>query len=165
MNEDELKVRISAYLEAHNSMSLSTVQSGQPHAAAVFYVNIAFDLYFISSPFSRHGEALAENSGASATVNEDYRHWGDIKGLQLAGDVLRLGRLSESPDLARAFSEKFPDVAHFFKDPADLPDTAAAKVDKVMFYRFRPTSIYYIDNSLGFGHRQELKPGFTEESK
>ena len=164
MAADELGNRILAYLEAHNTLSLSTVLDGQPHSAAVFYVNQAFDLYFISSPSSRHGEGLAENCQASATINEDYDNWADIKGLQLSGDVIQFGQLSECVNIAESFTRKFPDVSHFFKDPAEMPDAVATKVAKVMFYRFRPSSIYYIDNSLGFGHREELDLAINEDS-
>jgi uncharacterized protein YhbP (UPF0306 family) len=164
MATDELRNKVLAYLKAHNALSLSTVLGGQPHSAAVFYVNQAFDLFFLSSPSSRHGEGLAENRQASATINEDYENWAEIKGLQLEGDVIQFGHLSECPDIAESFCKKFPDVSHFFKDPADMPDAVASKVAKVLFYRFRPRSIHYIDNSLGFGHREKLELEFIEDS-
>ncbi len=159
MAAGNLENRVIRYLEAHNTMSLATVGMEQPHAAAVFYINRKLDLFFISSPASRHGENLATNTWVSATINEDYRNWSDIKGLQLEGDVEQLGRLSEHEDIGAAYVKKFPDVGDFFKDPGELPDLIAGKVANVRFYKFQPSRIYYIDNSRGFGHREELVPG------
>lgn len=168
MAASRLEYRIISYLEAHNTMSLATVGMEQPHAAAVFYINRKLDLTFISSPASRHGENLATNTQVSATINEDYGDWNAIKGLQLEGDVQQLGRLSEHEDIGAAYVKKFPDVGDFFKDPDELPDLIAGKVAKVRFYKFQPSRIFYIDNSRGFGHREELVPdevGTAEESK
>lgn len=156
MEKNILEGRIKSYLEGHNAMSLSTLHQGQAHAASVFYVNTGFDLYFISSPSSRHGEDLASNARAAATINEDYRNWADIKGLQLSGKVSQLGRLADHSEIAAAFTQKFPDVGRFFRKPDEMSDAMTSKVAKVLCYRFRPSHIFYIDNSLGFGHREEL---------
>jgi uncharacterized protein YhbP (UPF0306 family) len=137
-------------------MSISTLHNGQAHAASVFYVNVGFDLYFISSPSSRHGEDLAINPRAAVTINEDYNNWLDIKGLQLSGKVRQVGRIADHAEIADAFTHKFPDVGGFFGKPDDMPESIADKVAKVLFYRFRPSSIFYIDNSQGFGHKEEL---------
>jgi len=85
----ELRNKVVSYLQGHNAMSLATAHDGQAHAATVFYVNDHLDLYFISSPSSRHGQHLAANNHIAATVNEDYRNWNDIKGLQLVCALLR----------------------------------------------------------------------------
>ena len=148
-------------------MSLATMHNNRPHAATVFYVNRQFDLYFISNPGSRHGQDLAVNQRVCATINEDYRKWQDIKGLQLEGQGTPLGPLSEYPEIAAAFSGKFPDVSVFFKNPGTLAGAVTDKVTRVYFYRFHPVKISYIDNSLGFGHRQDFQPvysGNNEES-
>ena len=151
-----LEDRIKSYLEGHNVMSLSTVCNGQPHAAAVFYTNKSFDIYFVSSPSSHHGENIARNARVSATINEDYESWRDIKGLQLQGKVRQLGPVADYEEIAAAFIAKFPDVSGFFKEPREQPGHVKNKVAKVQFYVFQPLSIFYIDNSLGFGHRELL---------
>jgi uncharacterized protein YhbP (UPF0306 family) len=155
----ELEEVILEYLTEHNAMSLATASNGSPHAASVFYVNDGFDLYFMSSPHSRHGENFANNDRVSATINEDYCRWADIKGLQLEGKVETVGGLLGKEKIATAFIGKFPDVRGFFKNPGDMADSIADKVKKVKFYRFRSAKIYYIDNSLGFGHRDAIEFG------
>ncbi len=156
MEKNILEGRIKSYLEGHNAMSIATLRNGQVHAASVFYLNVGFDLYFISSPSSQHGEDLAINPRAAATINEDYNDWADIKGLQLSGKVSQLGRLADHAKIADAFTQKFPDVGRFFGTTDEMSEVVASKVAKVRCYRFRPLSIFYIDNSLGFGHRDEL---------
>jgi uncharacterized protein YhbP (UPF0306 family) len=154
---NELQQKVIDFLRGHNAMSLATTRDGRPHAATVFYANNQFDLYFLSSPSSRHGQHLATNNRVAATVNEDYDNWKDIKGLQIEGHVEQLGPLSENKKIVDAFVAKFPDTSRFFQDPDEMPDPVAAKVAKVQCYCLRPSRIFYIDNSLGFGNREELR--------
>ncbi len=60
----DLKSRLQAFLAQHNTMTLATVDAaGAPHAAAVFYAaDDALNLYFLSSPNSRH----SQQSGSAA---------------------------------------------------------------------------------------------------
>ena len=157
MEKDELTSTIGRYLKSHNAMSLATAHENQPHAASVFYISQGLELYFLSSPSSQHGQDLTVNNRASATINEDYSRWDEIKGLQLEGHVVQLGSVAENTEIASAFTTKFSDVSDFFRTPDELPNAVADKVAKVKFFRFRPSKISYIDNSLGFGHREELQ--------
>ena len=159
MERKELEEIILEYLTEHNAMSLATASDGKPHAASVFYVNDGFDLYFMSSPSSRHGKNFTNNDCVSATINEDYCKWADIKGLQLEGKVEMVGRLRDNGEVATAVINKFPDVRGFFNNSSDMVESIAARVAKVRFYKFRPAKIRYIDNSLGFGHREEIEFG------
>ncbi len=156
MEEAALKKRILQYLASHHTLSLATVHDGEPHSATVFYVNIGFKLYFLSSPASRHGINLSRLVQVSATINEDYATWRLIKGIQLEGTVTKMGGLWENGHLAIAFTKKFPDVAEFFSSPRQLGEKIMAKVKGVEFYELSPTRLFYIDNELGFGHREEL---------
>ena len=88
MEREALKKTIIAYMEIHNTLSLATEKDGAPHAATVFYVNTGFEIYFLSSPSTRHGEHLAHNPRVSATIDEDYSNWLLIKGIQLEGGGL-----------------------------------------------------------------------------
>jgi len=156
MEEKELKETILEYVETHNSMSLATEGDGLPHAATLFYVNIGFQLYFVSSPSSRHGENIARNESVSATISEDYSGWSDIKGIQMEGRVEKVGGIMENGRIVKAYVKKFPDVADFFLSPKKLGQAIANKVAKVRFYKFVPGKIRFINNALDFGHREEL---------
>ena len=156
MEEKELKRLILQYLENHNTVSLATEKGGLPHAATVFYVNIGFDLYFLSSPTSRHAQNFFHNHNVSATINEDYSNWLLIKGIQLEGRVESFGGILKNRGTAKTYVEKFPDVADFIFSPKKLGQALAKKVAKVEFYKLMPSKIYFINNELGFGHRDEL---------
>ena len=156
MGSDKLKKRILDYLKDHNTVSLATEKDGIPHAATVFYASIGFKLYFLSSPTSRHGENLSLNPKASATINEDYSDWLLIKGIQMEGRVECVGGIVENGRIAKAYVKKFPAVADFLFSPRKLGRAIADKVAKVRFYRLTPSKIYFIDNEIGFGQREEL---------
>lgn len=156
MEEKELKETILEYLEGHNTISLATERDGVPHAASLFYVNMGLKLYFVSSPSSRHGENFSNNPRVSATINEDYSQWVNIKGIQLEGRVESVGGILENVQITRAYIKKYPGVADFFKSPKKLGQAVAKRVAKVRFYCLVPTRIYFINNEIGFGHRDEL---------
>lgn len=149
-------------MKNHNTASLATQKDGIPHAATVFYINMGFDLYFISSPSSRHGENLSLNPRVSATINEDYFNWLTIKGIQLEGMVENMGGILKNLPIARAYVKKFPDVTDFILSPERLGQAIAQKVAKVKFHKLKPTRILFINNELGFGHRDELIFSRTE---
>ncbi len=156
MEKNKLKKTILEYLKSHHTVSLATERNGVPHAATVFYVSIGYQLYFLSSPASRHGENLSDNPKVSATINEDYSKWQLIKGIQLKGRVESVGGILENGRIAKAFVKKFPDVTDFLISPRKLGQAIAQKVAKVKFYKLIPARIYFIDNAQGFGRRDEL---------
>ena len=156
MEKEVLKKAILDYLQHHHTVSLATEKEGVPHAATVFYVSIGFDLYFLSSPTSRHGENLSRNPRVSATINEDYDQWQMIKGLQLEGRVENVGGILDNGRIARAFVQKYPDVTDFLFSPRKLGKAIAQKVAGVRFYRLKPSRILFINNAIDFGKRAEL---------
>lgn len=140
-----------AYLRAHNVMTIATHGTEGVWAAAVFYVNENFDLYFLSAPTSRHSLNLAANPRAAATIQQDYDDWRAIKGIQMEGGVTRLEGLEQAHALLR-YGKKFPIVANI----AHAPDAIARAFRRVAWYRFTPTRVYFVDNAQGFGHRDEI---------
>jgi uncharacterized protein YhbP (UPF0306 family) len=157
MEKAELKNIILGYLESHHTLSLATVgDGGLPHAASLFYVNRELNVFFVSSPASRHGLNLTQNAQVSATIAEDYDCWRLIKGIQMEGSVKTVGGIWENGRLALSFVKKFPDVADFFSAPQKLGEKILSKVEGVRFYELTPSRIHFIDNERGFGQREEL---------
>ena len=76
----ELRELALTYLHQHQVMTLATVGDEGPWAAAVFYVNEKFSLYFLSAGHTRHSQNIVEDSRVAATIQEDYRDWPSIKG-------------------------------------------------------------------------------------
>ncbi len=156
MEKIELEKAIFQYMESHHTVSLATEKDGVPHAATVFYVNIGFNLYFFSSSTSRHGENFSQNPKVSATINEDYSDWLSIKGIQMEGLVENIGGILKNGRVSKAYVKKFPGVADFLFSPQKLGEAIARKVAGVKYYKLKPSRIYFLNNELGFGHREEL---------
>ena len=136
-----------AYLAAHNVLTLATNGPLGLWAAAVFYVNADFDLYFLSAGHTRHAQNCAAQPQVAATVQEDYRDWPSIKGIQLEGLVTLLTDAERAAAIA-VYQAKYPFVAH---DPL-----LSLAVERVNWYRLTPQRLYWIDNSQGFGHRAQI---------
>jgi uncharacterized protein YhbP (UPF0306 family) len=151
---DELKQQIIDYMETHNTMTLGTCRDNVPWAATVFYAGDGLRLYFFSSPDSRHCQNLAANPHVAVTIQEDYRDWRKIKGIQLEGTVTEVNSLIEKGKAMAVYARKYPEIIKLFTDPASGIFYQAFL--KVKFYCVVPQRIFYIDNEQGFGKRQEL---------
>ena len=117
----------------------------------MFYASDGCSLIFLSSPASRHCLNLAQDARCAATIQEDYRDWTQIKGIQLEGRVSQLA--GEEERLAQQlYGEKFPIVRAL----ASLPPAIAKALEQVRWFRLVTEHIYFIDNSKGFGHRDEI---------
>ena len=138
------------YLASHHVMTLATNGSGGPWAAAVFYINDGFTLNFLSSPHSRHGVDLAANPRCAAAIHEDYPDWPDIKGIQLEGAVRRLSGADRVAAIAR-YAKKFPVVR-----PDRAPELIRSALARIAWFELAPDRCFLIDNSEGFGHRDEI---------
>jgi hypothetical protein len=146
--DDQLKAQVLAYLQAHQVMVLATHGEEGVWATAVFYVSDGFDCYFLSAAHTRHAQNLAVTGWASAAIQEDYNDWQAIQGIQMEGDVVLLAG-QEREWAMQLYWQKFP----FLAQP--VPEIAKA-LAKVGWYRLRPLRLYFIDNTKGLGHREEL---------
>jgi hypothetical protein len=152
---NQLRRDILGYLASHNVMTIASCDRNVPWAAAVFYASDEFDLYFFSNPKSRHGANMAANSIVSAAIHEDYSDWRAIRGIQLEGRAERLRSLKLQARFWEVYLGKFPFVKQFFQT-GSVGDILKTKLTGVRLYRIVPRTVYYIDNSLGFGHREIL---------
>jgi len=150
----ELKQQILEYMESHNTMTLATCRDDVPWAATVFYASDDLRLYFFSAPDSRHCQNLAANGRVAVTIQEDYRDWRKIKGIQLEGRVAAVDSLVEKGKAMAAYARKYPDVMKIFANPASGALYQAFL--KVRFYCVAPEKVFFIDNEQGFGKRREL---------
>lgn len=142
---------VAEYLTGHHVMTLATQGAEGPWAAAVFYASDGCSLIFLSSPRSRHCRNLALDARCAATIQEDYRDWARIKGIQLEGRVRELDGEEESR--ARClYGEKFPIVGPL----ANLPPPIVEALARVRWFRLVPERFHFLDNSKGFGHRDEI---------
>ena len=146
-----LREQVLSYLRKHHVMTLASHGNQGVWAAAVFYANDGFGIYFLSSPTSRHCRNLAGHPRVSAAIHEDYTDWREIKGVQLEGIASVLAGEAEEK-ARRLYGAKFPIVGKLEQAPASIIEAMA----KVRWYKLVPERLYFIDNSAGFGHRDEI---------
>jgi uncharacterized protein len=137
-----------AYLASHQVMTLATTGPQGLWAAAVFYVNDGFDLIFLSAGHTRHVQNITAVPHIAATIQEDYLDWEQIQGIQLEGEVALLTDVSRETAVAR-YQKKYPFLAQ-----ADAKMQTA--LSKVNWYVLKPERLYFIDNRMGLGHRDEI---------
>jgi uncharacterized protein YhbP (UPF0306 family) len=120
----------------------------------VFYASKGSSLIFLSSPNTRHCRNLAQDPRCAATIQEDYSDWPQIQGIQLAGRVRPLEGEEES-QARHLYGEKFAMVGPRAMLPAPIVEALA----RVSWFRLVPERLYFVDNSKGFGHREEILLG------
>jgi uncharacterized protein YhbP (UPF0306 family) len=146
-----LPPQVAIYLAEHHVMTLATHGAEGPWASAVFYANDGASLIFLSAPGTRHCRNLAQDARCAATIQEDSGDWKQIKGIQLEGRVVEL-QGDEEKRAQQLYGEKFPVVGAV----ANVPPAIVKALAKVHWFRLVPAHLYFIDNSKGFGHRDEI---------
>lgn len=153
---DERRSPALRYLETHNTLTLATIGPDGPWAAALFYVNDGFSLYWLSDPRARHSRNIARNPHVAVTVNEDYRDWRRIQGVQMEGTAEQVGTIRGAAGPMRLYAAKYP----FLKNWREPPLVLAGALRSARVYRFTPTRVLFIDNTRALGHRVEISPVF-----
>jgi uncharacterized protein len=139
------------------TLTLATASKDAAWAAPVYFVAWNQHFYFFSNPQSRHIREALSSSKSAAAIYEESSQWRELKGIQMSGKVDIVGSGSESVIALGAYIKKFPLMNSFF------PDIAAFNLDGVFsrfqarLYRFSPDLIYYMDNSIDFGFREEIR--------
>jgi uncharacterized protein len=145
----ELLSTISIFLSKHNVLNLAYADAQSIGACALWFAaDEACTCYFLSSPTTRHGAALAGGADVAFTVQKDEQDWRAIQGVQGRGSC----RLVADEARAQAwatYTARFPFVAQQF------PDLEAA-LTKTRLWQIKPTWLRLIDNTQGFGHKDEL---------
>ena len=136
----------AGFVRAANTLALATTaEDGAPRLAPLFYVADGdLRLYWFSKPQSEHSRNLRRNSAAAVTIFRETREWQRIQGVQMTGSarVVRAG--GRRAEMTRAFRERFALGPEF--------DRA---LDGHNLYCFTPAWVRWIDNTRGFGFRQE----------
>lgn len=158
-SEEAVKDRLRAFLAAHNTMTLATAgPDGAPQAAAVFYAaDEALNLYFLSSPSSRHSQNLAQQPRVAATVHADGQAWQSIQGLQIEGSARQVDGPQVLVHAVQVYGRRFEFLKGLLSvDGVGGPVALRGPVASSRFYVLRPTWIRLIDNTQGFGHKEEM---------
>ena len=147
--QETTTTRIKLFLAAHTTLTLATItEDGRPQAASLFFAEMAdLSLIFISEQKTLHSLNIKRNKQVAATIYVDGQEWQSIKGIQLEGICMAL--VGQEARAARAvYLAKYPFIAR--------NRFLAMMLKIVTFYKIVPTWIRLIDNSRGFGHKEEL---------
>ncbi len=153
---EELKKRAMALIENQNTMTLATALKEQAWAAPVYYANRHFNFYFFSDPESRHIHEAMDSGQASAAVFEPASSWKGIRGIQMSGRIQSLSPGIEAVRALRAYLKKYPFTKEFFGKEQSMDLDAFLTRFRVRLYRFEPSLLYYMDNSIRFSFRAEI---------
>lgn len=146
---EELRSRLKSFLAVHTTLTLATVaEDGRPQAAPLFYA-VADDLtmVFISEKKARHSQNIARQGRVAATIYSDGQEWRSITGLQLEGICTELS--GQAARIAQTiYTARYPFI--------ERNKLLKLMFLKVTFYQIRPTWLRLIDNTQGFGHKEEF---------
>ncbi len=154
---DESHKNAYRYLLEHNVLCLATSTQDSSWVAPVFYGMYNSQIIFLSAPHTRHCKNIALNQKVSASIQEDYKDWAEIKGIQLEGTVSRIDDESV-PMVVEAYSKKFPIIGN------EAPQEIRNALDKVGWFGLSVERLFFTDNSKGLGHRAELNPAHLFEN-
>ncbi len=141
--------QLQTYLQKHTVLTLATTGPAGVWAAALYYVNKGATFYFLSAPHTRHSQNVAQNPQIAATIQENYSNWEEIKGVQLEG-TCTLVPAEKREQVINLYAQKFPIIGD------STPPQIAKALDKINWYQIRPKTLYFINNSKGLGHREQV---------
>ena len=150
--------RIELSLTNHYTISIATAAKEESWSASVFYVSDQkLNIYFISFDESKHIQGILKNKRVSATITQDVSDWMQIKGLQLQGVAYKVPE-QHRENILNAYRQKFDSIHEFL----DLPKTddekkIAKQFNSISLFCFEPHWIRLLDNSLGFGSKEEIE--------
>ena len=147
---------VREYIVTHDTLSLATTYNGQVCSTPLFYqVDSDLRLYFISDATTRHIQNAINNPKAAVSIFEQNQSWQSIRGVQIEGNVSRVSD-KKRKQIETLYCEKFT----FLKNILEAVDDEDAKRVKQRFqsskfYAVTPDFVRFIDNSRGFGFKEE----------
>jgi uncharacterized protein YhbP (UPF0306 family) len=146
---DEMYSIVRAFLAGHSTLVLATagMEDGRPQAAALFFASdAALNLYWISSPDSRHSINLADWDDVAAVVFEPTWEWAQLRGVQIEGRAQVVADNDERGYALALYEAKFAFASEEFEE----------LIEQSTIYVLRPRWLRWLDNGQGFGYRQEF---------
>ena len=155
-SSQKLTRSLISILESTPLCSMATVNSdGTSHInTAYFAFDPDWNIYFLTSPKSRHSQNLTRNNSLALTIFDTHQPWGKspLMGVQIFG----MGWLISSDDVEnlakKCYELRFPRYKKWIKS---LTLTEIADLES-RFYLFRPTTIKLFDETK-FGEETFLE--------
>ncbi len=159
LSRGQLRTLAENLIEGQSTMTLATAQGDAAWAAPVYYVFCRSAFYFFSDPESRHIQESLASCQASAAIHAGASSWKEIRGVQMSGSIDMVSGKLEAVESIGKYLKKFGFTKDFFSKDQAMDLDAFAKRFHVRLYKFRPTLIYYLDNSIRFGFREAIDIG------
>jgi uncharacterized protein YhbP (UPF0306 family) len=156
-DKPDLKSLAERLIEEQSTLTIATADGDTPWAAAVYYANRGFTLYFFSDPASRHIQEALKSGQASGAISVPASTWKEIRGVQTFGTISLVPPGLESIQSLRAYLKKYPFTKDFFESNQELNLSAIMNRFKVRLYRFQPSVLHYLDNHIRFGFRERVE--------
>ena len=137
---------INKFIQNHNTLTLATERNHEVFAAALFYVPVdnCKALIFVSNPKSEHIKNLEYNAKCAATIQKNNLDWEKIKGIQIKGNI----------EIAK--DNYWEEYLNEF-DYISKSNTLKEAMKKVKLYKLKIEWTRFIDNTKGFGNKNEIK--------
>ena len=155
-DQKQLKTLAKGLIDEQSTMTLATCRESVAWAAPVYYVFLKSAFYFFSDPESRHIVEALESGQASGAIHGFASGWQEIRGIQMTGRIETLSMGLESAEVIRVYLKKFQFTKNLFSSGVALNLDSFTSRFRVKLYRFKPTLIYYLDNSFRFGFRERV---------
>lgn len=159
MSELGLHAAIARQLATCQVLTLATSGPRGPWAASVFYASDGqFRLYFVSDASTRHARDMVADPRVALAIGPEPAGWHEVRGLQIEGEATCLAGAEREVALS-LYLAKFPAIAALHSAPSTKDEELiAARLLHTPFWCVTPRLIRLIDNSRGFGHREEWQP-------
>lgn len=157
MTRDELKRDILDFARAHHVLTLATAGPDGPWASALFYAaDSELNLYFISSPATQHCRLLLATPRVAVAIHGMEHDWKRIRGLQIDGSASAVAE-TERARVEKLYLERFPALEPLLAGAGSADErSVAGRYASSTFYCIAPRRIRLLDNTRGFGWREEL---------
>lgn len=149
-------------IHSQHILTLATHDGASPWATPVYYVLSNKAFYFFSNPDSHHIGNSREGRAVAGEVHEASSGWSDIRGVQMEGIIEEGGFDMASTSAYALYISRFTFIREMVKMPmspmSPMMSLAALEASfKVAWYKFKPSKIYYLDNSIRFGYREAVE--------
>jgi uncharacterized protein YhbP (UPF0306 family) len=147
MSDPDTSQLVRAFLDTQSTLALATVSlEGEPQVAPLFYVSDdQLNLYWLSSPKSRHSANLIVHPKVSAAVYPAVWQSRDIVGLQIEGQAHPIGDERIREQILNLYLRKF-----------QIPPEFDSLINSSTLYILAPTWIRWMDNSVEFNYQSEI---------
>lgn len=144
------------FLAAQTTLTLGTINlDHSPYLCDLFYAHDSMlSFYFLSDPRTQHAQNLTRTPKVSATVHQSATDWQTIRGVQMIGEAMRVNDAERERGF-EIYLAKFPFVRQWLPSVETLGQMHKL-FGMIELYQITPRWLRWIDNTQGFGHKEEF---------